>query len=175
METNNNESITNLNNLLNFDTRKFTSSEIQLKNRLPNWISNAGSLKLKTVLQKYYDYILDHLQKLEEIFKEEKINSMALTNHVMEAFIKEVDEKLSNCTDAEIRDACLLSCIQTINHFKISTYGTAAAFALALNKEKQASLFHEAEVNEKQIDDRLSQLAEYEINIKAKAPISLHE
>ena len=93
METNDNESITNLKNLLNSDTRKFTSSEIQLKNRLPHWISNAGSLKLKTVLQKYYDYILDHLQKLEEIFKEEKINSMTLTNHVMEALIKEVDEK----------------------------------------------------------------------------------
>ena len=59
------------------------------------------------------------------------------------------------------------------NHFKISTYGTAAAFANALNMEKQASVFHEAEVNEKQIDDRLSQLAEHEINIKAKAPIEL--
>jgi hypothetical protein len=34
---------------------------------------------------------------------------------------------------------------------------------------------HEAEVNEKQIDDRLSQLAEHEINIKAKAPIALTE
>ena len=34
--------------------------------------------------------------------------------------------------------------------------------------EKQAAVFHEAEVKEKQIDDRLSQLAEHEINIKAR-------
>ena len=39
--------------------------------------------------------------------------------------------------------------------------------------EKFAGVFHEAEVNEKQIDDRLSQLAEHEINFKAKAPIVL--
>ena len=73
-----------------------------------------------------------------------------------------------NCTDAEVKDACLLACIQAINHFKISMYGTAAAFANALDMEKQAAIFHEAEVNEKQIDDRLSQLAEHEINIRAK-------
>lgn len=175
METNNNESITTLQNLLNFDTRKFTSAEIQLKNSLPKWISKTGSLKLKTVLQRYLDYVKQNLQKLEDIFKEEQINSMSLTNHVMEAFIKEAEEKLSTCTDVEIKDACLLACIQTINHFKISTYGTAAAFAIALNKEKQAILFHEAEINEKQIDDRLSQLAQHEINLKAKTPITLHE
>ena len=175
METKKNESITTLQNLFNYDTRKFTSAEIQLKNCLPKWINKAGSLNLKTVLQKYLDYINQHLQKLENIFKEEKINSMSLTNHVMEAFIKEVEEKMSNCTDIEIKDACLLACIQTINHYKISTYGTAAAFAMALSKEKQAALFHDAELNEKQIDERLSQLAEHEINIKAKTPISLHE
>jgi hypothetical protein len=39
--------------------------------------------------------------------------------------------------------------------------------------EKPATVFHEAEINEKQIDDRLSQLAKYEINVKAKAPIIL--
>jgi hypothetical protein len=42
-----------------------------------------------------------------------------------------------------------------------------------LNLEKFASVFHEAEINEKQIDDRLSQLAEHEINARAKAPILL--
>jgi len=91
----------------------------------------------------------------------------------MHAFIEEAEEKLNACTDAEVRDACLLACIQSINHFKISTYGTAAAFAKALDMENQAVIFHEAEINEKQIDDRLSQLAEFEINVKAKAPIVL--
>ena len=91
----------------------------------------------------------------------------------MKAFIEEANERLSNCTDAEVKDACLLASIQVINHFKISSYGTAAAFSNALGMEKAAAVFHEAEINEKQIDDRLSQLAQHEINIKAKAPIVL--
>jgi ferritin-like metal-binding protein YciE len=169
----NNQTITTLHNLLDADARQFTSAEIQLKSSLPEWINKAGSLKLKTVLQKYLDFVQQHIQKLEGFFEEEKINSLSLKNRVMQAFIEETNEKLSNCTDVEVKDACLLACIQAINHFKISTYGTAAAFAKALGIEKQAALFHEAEVNEKQIDDRLSQLAEYEINSKAKTPIVL--
>ena len=169
----NNVTITTLHNLLDYDARKFTSAEIQLKTSLPEWINKASSLQLKTVLQKYLDFVQQHVQKMEGFFEEEKINSLSLTNRVMQAFIREAEEKLSNCTDPEVKDACLLACIQAINHFKISTYGTAAAFANALDMKKQAAVFHEAEVNEKQIDDRLSQLAEHEINIKAKAPIVL--
>ena len=169
----NNQPITTLHHLLDYDTCKFTSAEIQLKNSLPQWINKAGSLQLKTVLQKYLDFVQENVQKMDSFFDEEKINSLSLTNRVMKAFIEEAEEKLANCTDAAIKDACLLACIQAINHFKISTYGTAAAFANALGMEKQAAVFHEAEVNEKQIDDRLSQLAEHEINIKAKTPILL--
>ena len=169
----NNQTITTLHNLLDYDARKFTSAEIQLKNSLPAWINKASSLQLKTVLQKYLGFVQQHVQKIEGFFEEEKISSLSLTNRVMRAFIEEAEEKLANCTDAAIKDACLLAGIQAINHFKISTYGTAAAFANALGMEKQAAIFHEAEVNEKQIDDRLSQLAEYEINTKAKTPIVL--
>jgi ferritin-like metal-binding protein YciE len=169
----NNQTIVNLHNLLDYDARKFTSAEIQLKNSLPGWINTASSLKLKTVLQKYLDFVQQHVQKMEGFFEEEQIISLSLSNGVMHAFIEEANEKLENCNDAAIKDACLLASIQSINHFKISTYGTAAAFANTLGMEKQAAVFHEAEVNEKQIDDRLSQLAEHEINIKAKSPFEL--
>lgn len=169
----NNPTITTLHHLLDYDASKFVSAEVQLKNSLPDWINKAGSLKLKTVLQKYLDFVQQHVQKLNNFFEEEKITSLSLTNRIMQAFIDETEEKLSNCTDAEVKDACLLASIQSINHFKISAYGTAAAFANAMGMQKQAGIFHEAEVSEKQIDDRLSQLAEYEINKNARAPISL--
>jgi ferritin-like metal-binding protein YciE len=169
----NHQTITTLHNLLDYDARQFTSAEIKLKKILPEWISKAGSLQLKTVLQKYFDFTELHVQQMEKFFETENINSMSLHNRVMHAFIHEAEEKMNSCTDVEVRDACLLACIQAINHFKISMYGTAAAFSKALDMEQQAAVFHEAEVNEKQIDDRLSQLAEFEINVKAKAPIVL--
>lgn len=166
----NNPTIANLHHLLDYDARRFTSAEIHLRNQIPIWRDHANSLKLKTVLQKYFDFIELHINKLEEFFVDENISSLSLSNRIMKAFIEETNEKLSLCSDPEVKDACLLAGIQAINHFKISTYGTAAAFAKALEIEKYANVFHQAEVNEKQIDDRLSQLAEYEVNVKAKAP-----
>ena len=91
----------------------------------------------------------------------------------MQAFIEEAGEKLNTCRDVAVKDACLLASIQVISHYKISTYGTAAAFAKALGMDHPSAVFHEAEINEKQIDDRLTQLAEHEININARAPFSL--
>ena len=159
--TENNKTITTLHNLLDYDARKFASAEVQLKHNLPGWINNTGSLQLKIVLQKYLTFVEEHIQQMDNFFDEEKIYSPILTNRVMRAFIDEAEEKLAGCSDPEVKDACLLASIQAINHFKISTYGTAAAFARALDMEKQAAVFYKAEENEKQIDDRLSQLAEH--------------
>lgn len=170
-----NPTIANLHHLLDYDARRFATAEIHLRNQLPLWRDHANSLMLKTVLHKYSEFIELHISRLEEFFVEEQINSMSLSNRVMKAFIEETDEKLSICSDPQVRDACLLAGVQSINHFKMSTYGTAAAFSKALGMDKYASVFHEAEANEKQIDDRLSQLAENEINSKAKAPFVLHE
>lgn len=164
------QKIWTLHDLLDYDASKFTVVEIQLKNQLTIWIQEAQSLKLKAILQKYLDFTKIHVERLEGFFKEEKFISLGAKHQIIHAFIKETDEKLSLCGDGEVKDACLVSCIQEINHFKISSYGTAAAFAQALGMVKYAEIFHEAEVNEKQIDDRLTQLAEFEINIRAKSP-----
>lgn len=169
-----NHTISNLHQLLDYDARKFTAAEIQLKNSLVEWVSIAGSIQLKTVLQKYLDLVQQHVLSMEVFFEDEQIDSMSISNGVMHAYIFETNEKLSYCTEAAIKDASLLACIQSINHFKISAYGTAAAFANELGMESHAAIFHKAEINEKQIDDRLTQLAAFEINIKAKAPVELN-
>lgn len=171
--TNNNQTVSTLHHLLDFDVRRFTSAEMELKNVLPEWISRADSLMLKTVLQKYLDFVQQHVDMLNSFYDAEQISAIDASNRIMLAFIEEAREKLSVCADPPVKDACLLAGVQAINHFKISMYGTAAAFAKALEMEKTAAVFHQAEVDEKQIDDRLSQLAEYEINGHAKTPIVL--
>ncbi len=165
--------INNLQSLLDYDARKFVIAEVQLKQILPVWIKNAGSLKLKTVLQKYHDLSVQHIDQMQHFLEEEQISSLSTTNRIMQAFIDETEEKSGNCCDPASKDACLLAAVQSINHFKISMYGTAAAFAKALEMKEAAVVFHEAEINEKQIDARLTKLAEEEINVFAKAPIEL--
>ena len=170
----NNLTITTLHDLLDFEGRKFISAEVQLKKVLPQWINIASSLQLKNVLQKYLDFVEQHIENMQAFYEAEHINSLSLHNRITEAFIEEAEDKLKSCSDAAVKDACLLASVQSINHFKISIFGTAAAFADLLSLEKTSVVFHQASVNEKQIDDRLTQLAQYEINSKAKAPIELN-
>lgn len=166
-------SITTLHNLLDYDASKFNNAEIQLKNILPDWIRIAGTEKLKEVLFKYSDFVSQHIDNFNYFIESEDIKSLSISNRIMHAFIEELEEKMKLCTDSEVKDACLLAGIQEINHFKISAYGTAAAFAKTLGNEEAYEIFQEAEVNEKQIDDRLTQLAKFEINKRAIAPIVL--
>jgi len=165
--------IATLHHLLDYEVGKFTAAEVQLTHNLEAWINQAGSLQFKTILQKYLDFVKQHVQKLSRLMEEENIHSPEISDRIMKAFIEETNEKTDICTDAEVRDACLLASIQMINHYKISVYGTAAAFANEMNMEKSAAVFYEMEINEKHIDDRLSQLARHEINRKARTPIAI--
>lgn len=173
MEYNNSITISGLRDLLIFNIQSLINTEMQLKNVIPDWIDKTVSLKMKMVLQKYLEMIQEHIEKLNSFLGNEQVSFLPGNNPVTAAFIHETNLLLTKCTDAEVKDAGLLACVQNINHFKISIYGTSAAFANALDMDTASPLFREAEINEKQIDDRLSQLAEHEINVKARTPIIL--
>jgi len=168
-----NNTINTIHNLIDYQISKFLSTEVELKNTLPKWINEASSLQLKTVLQKYIGFINQHIKAIEDFITEEQIVMVPSSDPIMLAFINQTDECLSYCKNAEIKDACLLASIQGINHYKISIYGTASSFADLLELTKFAAILHEADINEKHIDDRLTQLAKYEINNKAKSPIAM--
>lgn len=167
--------ISTLHQLFDDDLRRFAAAEVVLQKSLAGWMMLASSLQLKTVLQKYESQVEAHVHSFDPVFDQEGITALSRTHPVMQALIQEVEAKLLRCADAPIRDACILAGVQLINHFKISMYGTAAAFARELGMEDQALIFHQAEVNEKQIDDRLNQLAAFEINPKAMTPVVLTE
>jgi ferritin-like metal-binding protein YciE len=160
--------LNSLHQLLEDDSRKFTSGEILLLQHLPIWISKANSLQLKTILQKYLDLVKAHVNKLDNFFEEAEINYLSSQNKIMQAFIEDAEVRVNNCTEQNIRDAAILAIVQNINHYKISTYGTAAAFANTLNMNRTAAIFYECEINEKEIDKRLSELAKADINNHAK-------
>lgn len=173
--SNNHPVITSLHQLLDYDAQHFSCAEVMLKTSLQRWINSTESVKLKLILERCIDFTIQHTARFESFFDEEEMVALSSVNPVMEALIKETDEKLQLCADASVKDAVLLACIQAINHYKMSVYGTAAAFATELAMEKYAVIFHQACTNEKQIDDRLSQLAAFEINAAAKMPGLLQE
>lgn len=168
-----NTSINSLQDLLNLNTAQFSSAEIELKRKLLQWANIASSMQLKMIMKKYINFTSQHLQRMDTFLEQEKILSVGSTNPIMLALIKLIDEKLEACKNPEIKDVCILAGIQSICHFKISSYGTAAAYAKLVGQENFSKVFYESEINEKHIDDELTQLASFEINTNAVAPLNL--
>lgn len=167
----NNQHFYTLNDLLTEDSKVMINGERDLKTAIVLWISMASSLKLKNILHYYQQFVEHHIENIEFCFPNGKLNSAVHNDLVMKSLIQTTDDKLEKCLDAEVKDACLLASIQKIIHVKICLYGTAIAYAKALEIERFGAIFKEAENDEKQIDERLTNLAEKEINIIAKAPI----
>lgn len=169
--TTNNLHFYTLNDLMTNDSKVMINGELELKPAIAEWINIASSLKLKNILHYYHQFIEHHIDNLESCFTNGKLNGLAYTDLAMKSLIQMTNEKLEKCSDPEIKDACLLASVQKIIHHKICFYGTAMAYAKALESEKYQSVFMEADNDEKQIDKRLTELAEKEINVIAKAPI----
>lgn len=160
----NDTNIVMLHHLLDYDSCRLVSAEVQLKNSLSGWINQAGSMQIKSALMEYLNITQQNLKKIKDFLEDQNIAELSLSNPVMRTFIDEANEKLLNCSYAEIRDICLLTNIQTINQFKISAYKNAMKFAEALEMERAANFFYEMEESERSIDHMLSKLAKYEIN-----------
>jgi len=160
-----------LHDLLIYDTLKILYCENMLISVLPGWVGRIKSSRLKVVMEHYLVFIKYHVDGILKFFERKKLIDFDVQNNVAQAFIDEVNEKMSDCRDAEIIDALLLSSIQEMIHYKICVYGTIAAFAQVLDLDITAGEFYASEKDEKDIDSRLNFLAGQEINPLAKSPI----
>lgn len=170
----NNGNISCLRQLLAEDSSRLISGEVHLKSSIIEWMKKDTTLLLHNLMHRYLDKIEMHKQMLEKFCHEEQLTSISANNRVISAFIEEVNEKLARCTCQQVRDACLLAGMQAINHFKISAYGTAAAFATAIGLDRAGENFYQAEKDEQEIDKALSHLARHDINVKALVPLELN-
>ena len=168
-----NVSINNLQDLLDLNTSQFLSGETALKSKLIEWANIASSMQLKLIMKKYINFTSQHLQKMDTFLQLEESISVQLVNPIMLAYISLIDQKMDLCKNPEIKDACILSGLESICHYKISCYGTAVAHANLIGKVDLVKIFQESEINERHIDDELKQLAFYEINTNALILLNL--
>jgi len=84
----------------------------------------------------------------------------------MEGLVKEGSETMKEDYAEEVKDAAIIGAAQRVEHYEMAGYGTARAFAELLGEAEHVSLLQETLEEEKQADEKLTQLAE-QINAKA--------
>jgi ferritin-like metal-binding protein YciE len=135
------------------------SAENQLTKALPKMAKAASSEELREGFEDHLEQTKQHVERLEQIFEmlEESPDGKKCLG--MEGLIKEGAEVIGEDFEDDVKDSALIAAAQRVEHYEIAAYGTVAAYADVLGETEQASLLRETLQEEKDTDEKLTELA----------------
>jgi len=139
-------------------------AENQIVKNLPTMIKKAANPELKAAFEHHLTETEGHVQRLEQVFKNNKLTPKAVTCQAMDGILSEAKEIISDCDDEHVRDAAMLSAAQAVEHYEMTRYGTLIAFAEQLGKTNCARLLKETLEEERAADKKLTGIAGSRIN-----------
>jgi ferritin-like metal-binding protein YciE len=135
---------------------------------LPKMAKKASSKKLETAFTRHEKETQKQVERLEQVFKILGKRAAGKKCPAIDGIIEEGEEVMKEAKDDTIRDAAMLAAAQSVEHYEISRYGTLVAWAEKMDMPDAVSLLQATLDEEKITDEKLSALAESEINIEAK-------
>lgn len=142
-------------------------AENRLTKALPKIADAASSSQLKQAIQHHLTETQGHVSRLETIFRELNIEPKRETCEAMKGLIAEGEEMVKAKGDSNVKDAALIAAAQRVEHYEISGYGTARAFAKRLGLTQAANLLQQTQSEEEAADRKLNQIAESAVNVQA--------
>jgi hypothetical protein len=85
----------------------------------------------------------------------------------MKGILEEGEKLMKEDMSPEVSDAAIIAAAQKVEHYEISSYGTARAYAEELNLNKVENMLRKTLDEEYDADDILTDLAESRVNEKA--------
>jgi ferritin-like metal-binding protein YciE len=159
--------IESLNDLFVEQLRDLYDAENQLIKALPKMAEGANSDELRQGFEEHLEQTKEHAQRIETIFEQLGQKAKAKKCKGMEGLIKEGSEVLDEDMSEDVKDAAIIAAAQRVEHYEIAAYGTVRTFANLLGETEAATLLEQTLEEEKETDDKLTQLAEG-INVAAE-------
>ena len=142
------------------------NAETQLVKALPKMAKAASSEELRSGFEEHLEQTKGHVQRLEQIFEMLDESPKGKKCKGMEGLIEEGSEIMEEDFEDALLDAALIGAAQRVEHYEIAAYGTVRSFAEELGESEHASLLAETLEEEKETDEKLTELAK-QINVEA--------
>jgi ferritin-like metal-binding protein YciE len=142
-------------------------AEKQIVKALPKVAGAAASDELRNALEEHLEQTKEHVNRLEQVFRTIGREAKAKKCDGMKGLLEEGEKVISEIDESPVRDAALIAAAQKVEHYEISGYGTTRTFAQLLGQDEAVELLDETLEEEKEADERLTEIAESEINIEA--------
>jgi ferritin-like metal-binding protein YciE len=143
------------------------SAEQQIIKALPKMAKAASSKELAAGFQEHLEQTKGHAQRLEKILSSRKQTTRGPKCKGMEGVIAEGAEMIAEEADVEVKDAGLIAAAQRVEHYEMAGYGTARTYAKLLGDKEGAELLALTLEEERQTDQKLSELAKSTVNVAA--------
>ena len=142
-------------------------AEQQILKALPEMVEKASNRDLKTVFKNHLAETKGHVERLEQVFRMHGQEPKGVDCQAIDGIIEEANDVAGDVDDAQVMDAALAAAAQTVEHYEIARYGTLIAWAKQLGRSDCAALLQQNLEEEKAADQKLTTLAESNVNAKA--------
>ena len=140
-------------------------AEKHLTKTLPKMKKKATTDDLKSAIEEHLAQTEEHVSRLERVFEICGKKAQAKKCDAMEGLTKEADSIIEE-TEANTmtRDAGIIMAAQKVEHYEIATYGSLVQLAKTLGMNDAAEILHQTLEEEKQADEKLTEIAEWNVN-----------
>jgi ferritin-like metal-binding protein YciE len=158
-----------LEDLFVHELKDLYSAEKQLLKALPKMAKAATNEDLAAAFEAHLAETEEQVTRLESIFETLEISSRGPKCKAMEGLLEEGKEVLEEDMEDDVRDAALICSAQRVEHYEIAGYGCARTFATRLGHQEFADLLQQTLDEEAATDEKLTQIAESQVNEEAVA------
>lgn len=145
-------------------------AEKHLLKALPKMAKGATSDELRSSIEKHMMETQNQITRLEQVFEMVGQKATGKKCDAMEGLVEEGKSMMEDTEEGSLtRDAAIISASQKIEHYEIASYGTLRTLANTLGLTEAAALLEETLEEEKNTDEKLTQIAESFVNESAKA------
>lgn len=141
------------------ELRDLYNAETQLVKALPKMAKASTNAELRQGFEEHLRQTSEHVSRLEQIFEMLGEKPTGKKCRGMEGLVKEGGETLREDYQDAVMDAAIIGAAQRVEHYEIAGYGTVRAFAELLGENDHVSLIEQTLQEEKQTDEKLTQLA----------------
>ena len=142
-------------------------AEHQIEKALPDMAAKASDRELKKGFQMHLRQTKGQIKRLDQVFKKLKEKPSGTKCPAIDGIIDEANDIASDVSDKVVLNAALIAAAQAVEHYEMTRYGTLVAWAGQLGRNDCASVLQLNLEEEKAADQKLSAIAQRNVNRKA--------
>jgi len=161
-------SLNTLQDLFIAELKDLYSAEQQLLKALPKMAKAATAPQLRQAFESHLKETKGQVDRLEKIFKKLGVKARGKKCKAMAGLIEEGQELAKEKGAPAVLDAGLIAAAQRVEHYEMAGYGCVRTYARLLGDQVAADLLQKTLDEEGAADQKLSRIAEFDINFDAQ-------